>query len=186
MRGRRRFESADFDVRMLAPDPRFVEIDEMDGTAFELALVELFEILGYDDVERIGGYDKGADIVIVKEGERTAVQAKRHSSGVRIDAVRQLVDGMRRYNCPRGLVVTNSFFTEPAVECAEAWGIDLWDRSMLSRFLEGDAPDVDQTVCAECGRSVTSGVTDWCVSRPARYGGNVYCRAHQARSRRSS
>jgi HJR/Mrr/RecB family endonuclease len=33
----------------------------------------------------------------------------------------QLVDGMRRYDCDHALLVTNSFLTEPALECAEAW-----------------------------------------------------------------
>jgi restriction system protein len=106
------------------PDPRFFALDSMDGPAFERAVAELCELLGYE-VELIGGYDKGADLVITKDGERTGVQAKRYSSSVGIAAVRQLIDGMKRYECTRGLVVTNSFFTEQAIECAEAWEVDL-------------------------------------------------------------
>jgi restriction system protein len=93
---------------VLAPDPRFVVLDAMDGAEFERAIAELFELLGYE-VELIGGFDKGADLVITRDGERTGVQAKRYSTAVPIDAVRQLIDGMRRYECTRGLVVTNSF-----------------------------------------------------------------------------
>jgi restriction system protein len=105
---------------VFAADPRFDEIDAMDGTAFELAIVDLLQVLGYDNVERIGGFEKGADILATEEGERIAVQVKRHSTAVGIGAVRQLIDGMKRYGCSRGLVITNSFFTEPAIECAQA------------------------------------------------------------------
>lgn len=155
----------------------------MEGTEFERALAELFELLGYH-VELIGGFDKGADLVITKDGERTGVQAKRYSGAVGIAAVRQLIDGMKRYQCRRGLVVTNSFFTEQAIECAEAWEIDLWDRRELANYVDGAAPDVDTTVCAECDAPVTAGTTKWCLDRPARYGGNVYCRQHQSKSQR--
>ena len=168
---------------MLAEDPRFAHIDAMDGPAFERAVAELFELLGYH-VELIGGYDKGADLVLTKDGERTAVQAKRYSAAVGIDAVRQLIDGRKRYECTQGLVVTNSFFTEQAIECAETWEIDLWDRRTLAEYVDGDPPVVDTTVCAECGSAVTAGVTQWCLDRPARYGGSVYCRTHQAKSKR--
>ena len=58
---------------MLAPDPRFAIIDGLTGKEFEVALVELFESLGYEDVKRIGGYDKGADLTFVANGERVAV-----------------------------------------------------------------------------------------------------------------
>ena len=170
-------------MRVLPNDPRFSRIDAMDGPEFERAVAELFELLGYD-VELIGGYDKGADLVITRDGERTGVQAKRYSSAVPIDAVRQLIDGMRRYECTRGVVVTNSFFTEPAIECAESWEIDLWDRRDLANYVNGEAPDVDTTICAECEVPVSSGTTKWCLDHPSRYSGNVYCRKHQAKSRR--
>lgn len=155
----------------------------MSGPEFERAVGELFELLGYD-VSVIGGFDKGADLVLTKDGERTAVQAKRYSSAVGIAAVRQLIDGIKRYDCSRGLVVTNSFFTDQAVECAEAWDIDLWDRRELAQYVAGEAPIVDTSVCAECGKAVSAGVTAWCLERPARYGGNVYCPGHQRKSRR--
>ena len=168
---------------MLAPDPRFARLDAMSGPEFEAALIDLFELLGYA-VEQTPAFDKGADLVITKDGSRTAVQAKRHGGSVGIDAVRQLVDGMKSYACTRGLVVTNSFFTEQAIECAERWDVDLWDRRELEQYVDGEAPSVDTTVCAECGVSVSAGTTKWCLDHPARYGGNVYCRRHQSKSQR--
>lgn len=149
--------------------------------------MELFGALGHREVTRIGGFDKGADITFVDEaGLKVGVQAKRAAGAVGIAAVRQLIDGMHRYGCDRGIVVTNSFFTEQAIECASDWGtIELWDRRRLADFLAGDAPSVDVTVCAECGRGVSPGVTNWCLGHPARYGGNVYCPRHQRRGARA-
>ena len=155
----------------------------MDGSEFEHKLAELFQILGYE-VERIRGFDKGADLVVTMDGERTAVQAKRSSTSVGITAIRQLLDGRTRYDCNLGLVVTNSFFTPKAVECAEVHGIELWNRHKLSEFLEGDPPVIDLTACADCGASVSAGVTKWCLDHLARYLGNVFCPKHQARSQR--
>jgi predicted RecB family endonuclease len=169
---------------MLAPDPRFDRIDGLDGLEFEAAVAELLQLMGFEQVERVGGFDKGADIIAIRDGVRTAVQVKRWSTPVDLKSVRQLVDGTRRYACEAGLLVTNSFLTEPAVECAEAWGIEVWDRRTLADFLDGEAPDVDTTVCAECKEPVSEGTTSWCLSHPARYSGFVYCRKHQARSQR--
>ena len=169
---------------MLAPDPRFERIDGLDGLEFEAAVVELLALLGFEQVEHIGGFDKGADIVAVRDGVRTAVQAKRWSTAIDLKSVRQLVDGIHRYECTAGLLVTNSFLTKPALECAESWDIEVWDRHTLADFLEGEAPTVDTSLCAECGVRVSAGVTSWCLARPAQYGGAVYCMKHQARSQR--
>jgi restriction system protein len=169
---------------MLAPDPRFERIDGLDGLEFEAAVAELLPLLGFEQVERIGGFDKGADIVAVRDGVRTAVQVKRWSTPIDLKSVRQLVDGTKRYKCATGLLVTNSFLTKPAIECAEEWEIEVWDRHTLADFLEGEAPEIDTTVCAECNERVSEGTTSWCLSNPARYGGLVYCRKHQARSQR--
>ena len=155
----------------------------MDGSEFERALEELFRQLGCD-VERIRGFDKGADLVLTLDGVRTAVQAKRSSTAVGITAVRQLLDGRTRYECTSGRVVTNSFFTEQAVECAKVHGIELWDRRTLGQYVAGDPPDIDLSICADCGASVSAGVTKWCLDHPARFDGNVFCPKHQKRSQR--
>jgi hypothetical protein len=169
---------------MLAPDPRFNEIDAMDGLEFEAAIADLLRLLEFEQVDRVGGFDKGADIVAVRDGERIAVQVKRWSTPVDLKAVRQLIDGIRQYDCERGLLVTNNFLTPPAMQCTETWSIEVWDRRRLAEYLEGDPPDIDTTVCAECGQPISKGTTDWCLSRPSRYGGSVFCRKHQARSQR--
>ena len=169
---------------MFAPDPRFERIDGLDGLEFEAAVVELLPLVGFEQVEHVGGFDKGADIVAVRDGTRTAVQAKRWSTPINLSAVRQLVDGVKRYECEAGLLVTNSFLTKPALECADFWKIEVWDRHTLADFLEGEPPAVDTTVCAECGATVSKGVTAWCLARPAQYGGAVYCMKHQTRSQR--
>ena len=161
---------------MLAPDPRFSEIDAMDGTTFELSVVDLLQVLGYEDVERIGGFEEGTDILATDEGERIAVQAQRQSTPVGISAVRALIEGMKRCGCTKGLVITNSFFTEQAIELADLCRIELWDRKVLSDLVEGEEPRLDRGVCAECGRPVVKGVVD--------YGGAVFCGAHEARAQR--
>jgi HJR/Mrr/RecB family endonuclease len=168
---------------MFPPDPRLAAIDRMDGSEFEQAIADLFQLQGYE-VERIRGFDKGADLVATMGGERTAVQAKRYSTAVGINAIRQLLDGRTRYECSLALAVTNSFFTDQAIECAEVHGIELWNRHKLSEFLEGDAPVIDVTVCADCGAPVSAGVTKWCLDHLGRYLGNVFCPKHQARSQR--
>ena len=132
---------------MLAGDPRFEAIDAMTSKDFEFALVDLFELLQYEDVQRIGTFEDDADLIVVEDGERIAVQAKRASMPVRIETVQRLVDGMRRYGCVRGLIVTNSFFTDEAIAFAREWAIELWDRKILAQYIDGEEPSaraVDQ------------------------------------------
>lgn len=156
----------------------------MDGSEFEVAVAELLEGLGFESVERNRGFDNGADLVATMNGERTAIQAKRWATAVNLEAVRQLLDGIKRYDCTRGLVVTNSFFSEKAVECAGFHGIVLWDRWVLGGLLGGEPPEIDRSVCADCGAPVSKGVTDWCLGHPGRYLGNVFCPKHQKRRNR--
>src|SRR5947208_580350 len=63
------------------------EIDRLSGEQFEQFLEILFERLGYQ-TEVTGRYDQGADLILTREGIRTAVQAKCWKQPVGIEAVR--------------------------------------------------------------------------------------------------
>ena len=156
----------------------------MNGHEFEAALLDLFTMLGYS-VQNTGGYrDKGVDRIATSNGVRTAVQAKRQSSPVRLAGVRAVIDGRKRQGCDRGIVVTNNFFWPQAEQCAAAWGIDLWDRFTLATFLEGPEPLIDRTSCGVCGEQITAGIGAYCFKHRARFQGNLLCMACQKKQYR--
>lgn len=74
------------------------EIDKMSGKEFEDRLVILFRRKGYivTHTGRSTG-DYGVDLVIEKDGIKTAVQAKRHKRLIGEDAVREVFSGMAMY-----------------------------------------------------------------------------------------
>ncbi|AST58573.1 restriction endonuclease [Thermoanaerobacterium thermosaccharolyticum] len=175
------------------------EIDQMDGLTFEKYLQSLFRNLGYR-VERtayIGDY--GADLIVSKDGIRTVVQAKRYSGKANIKAIQEVVASKAKYHCTEAMVVTNSYFTKPAIELAKANGVKLWDRDKLVNALLSIKKDTglddeineiavskeqladmdDNNACAICGKSVSEKVKQYCLSNPQRFGGKVYCYEHQ-------
>jgi restriction system protein len=182
------------------------EIDQMDGATFEHFLGTLFRRLGYRVELTNHRGDYGADLVVTKDGRRTAVQAKRWTKRVGVKAVQEAVASKGYYGCDGALVVANREFTEQARTLARANDVELWGREVLVAKLltvqddqaEGGAPapatptDVpmaepvapptpaaEVATCATCGRSVSAKVRDYCLARPQRFGGLVYCFAHQ-------
>lgn len=108
------------------------EIDKMSGKEFEDRLVILFRRMGYivTHTGRSTG-DYGVDLVVEKDGIKTAVQAKRHKTLIGEDAVREVFSGMAMYKCTKALVVTNSNFTHQAKRLARSNNVELCDRSDL-------------------------------------------------------
>lgn len=110
-------------------------VDAMSWREFERFVGRAFVALGYS-VSHTSRYDDGADVIGVRSDERVAIQAKHRSRGeVRLEAVRQIIDGRVRYDCARAYVVTNRSFNRQAVRAADAHGIELWDRATLLTLL---------------------------------------------------
>jgi len=146
------------------------EIDTLEGRAFERLLGDLFRRLGHE-AELTPFFDHGADIIVFRDGERVAVQAKRASKSVSQDAVQAVVASKPVYDCSGAMVITNSRFTSRARQLAKANGVELWDRRRLEREL--------LSFCNLCEKRVTPKVRMWCLDRPERFGGRVYCFDHQ-------
>ncbi|WP_048117056.1 restriction endonuclease [Methanosarcina barkeri] len=96
------------------------KIDVMEGEYFENFLKSVFENLGYSvkGTKRTG--DQGADLILSKDMIKIAVQVKRYSSKVSNKAVQEVVASKVLYKCTEGLVVTNNYFTNSAIELAKA------------------------------------------------------------------
>lgn len=107
-------------------------VDAMEGTRFEEFLAGLFSHMGYR-IQLVGNsHDFGADLVLTSRRKRIVVQAKRYTGNVGIAAVQEVLGAVQYYHGTRGMVVTNSGFTESARELAARSDIELWDRQRLA------------------------------------------------------
>ncbi len=124
-------------VRSVRRRRRMGMMDEMEGHDFEYYCADLLEKQGFLEVEVTrGSGDFGVDILAEKEGVTYAVQCKRYNGPVGVDAVLRTYAGRDYYGCMVGAVMTNQYFTAPAVEAAKKLHILLWDRGYVDGILE--------------------------------------------------
>ncbi|MCM1188969.1 MAG: restriction endonuclease [bacterium] len=113
------------------------DIDLMEGHDFEYYCAELLRRHGFQEVEVTrGSGDYGIDILAEKDGVTYAVQCKCYASPVGVKAVQEAYAGRDYYDRMVGAVLTNQYFTQPAVEAAKKLKILLWDRGYLESMLE--------------------------------------------------
>ena len=111
------------------------EIDSMDGHDFEYYCAEILRRNGYTHVEVTpASGDQGVDVLAVKNGKSYAIQCKRYSNDLDNTPIQEVVTGRMVYGCDYGVVMTNQYFTDSAVEAARATGTILWDRDELMRM----------------------------------------------------
>ncbi len=114
---------------------RIEDVDLLNGYEFEGFLKNLFVKMGYQvEQTRLSG-DQGADLVVVKFGEKIVIQAKCYSGKVGNYAVQEIFASMNLYKAQKGMVVTNSYFTPAAFELAEANNVELVDRDGLEELI---------------------------------------------------
>ena len=112
-------------------------LDEMEGHDFEYFCAELLEQNGFIDVEVTkGSGDYGVDVLAEKDGVTYAVQCKRYDGPVGVKAVQEAYAGRDYYDRMVGAVMTNQYFTEPAVAASRKLKILLWDRGYLETMME--------------------------------------------------
>jgi len=124
-------------ARLLRESWRGKALDEMDGRDFEFFCADLLEQKGFLDVEVTkGSGDFGIDILAEKDGVTYAIQCKRYEEPVGVKAVQEAYAGREYYDRMVGAVMSNQYFTEPAVAAAKKLKILLWDRGYLEEMLE--------------------------------------------------
>ncbi len=112
--------------------PHELPMDEMEGHDFEYYCADLLKANGFLEVEVTkGSGDFGADILAEKDGVTYAVQCKCYDKPIGVKAVQEVYAGRDYYDRMVGVVMTNQYFTQPAVELARKLNIMLWDRGYL-------------------------------------------------------
>ncbi len=89
---------------------------------FERAIGELFTALGYERLRRVGGAgDLGIDLIgCDPDGRTVVVQCKRYGLGNRVGspAIQSFLGMIVHHGAERGVVVTTSDYTAPAIDLA--------------------------------------------------------------------
>lgn len=111
------------------------EIDEMKGVVFEEYLGALLQAKGYKaEVTKASG-DYGADLILRKDREKIVVQAKRYKKTVGVRAVQEIVSAKSYYKADACWVITNNYFTQPAIKLAKVNGVRLINREELITWM---------------------------------------------------
>ena len=111
--------------------------DSMDGIEFERYLKYLFEKNGYRACMTPTTNDYGADLILHDANKKIVVQAKRYRSKIGIKAVQEVIGACSYYQADKGMVVTNSYFTQQAIDLSIRAGIILIDRDGLIALTKG-------------------------------------------------
>jgi restriction system protein len=111
------------------------EIDQMSGKQFEQYLGQLFKAQGYSVKFKQDSGDFGADLVLMKDGRRVVVQAKRYQKRVGIKVVQEVQAAIAHYGASEGWGVSNSDFTEAAYSLAKSNGVRLINRNVLMNMI---------------------------------------------------
>ena len=112
-------------------------LDDLEGHEFEYFCAKLLKESGFIEVEVTkGSGDYGVDILAEKDGVTYAVQCKCYTDPVGVKAVQEAYAGRDYYDRMVGAVMTNQYFTAPAVNAARKLKILLWDRGYLENMME--------------------------------------------------
>nr|WP_289038131.1 restriction endonuclease [uncultured Allobacillus sp.] len=114
------------------------DVDQMSGKDFEHFLLPIYMSQGYSgEVTRSSG-DFGADLILRGFKEVVVVQAKRYDilRKVGISAVNEVVGAAGYYNATKKIVITNSTFTDAAIQTAIRNQVILLDRGDLIKLIK--------------------------------------------------
>ena len=108
--------------------------DVENGYEFEEYVAKLYQRLGFETTVTRKSGDQGADIIAKRNGRKYIIQAKFYNSPVGNKAVQEVVAALAMYQADYGIVVTNSTYTQSAIELAKANDVELIDKKRIEEI----------------------------------------------------
>lgn len=116
------------------------DIDKIHPNLFEASIAALYKNQGFDVHLTPYSNDKGADVVVIKNGENYIIQAKQTKSLVGNDAIQEICTAKKYYeNIFKEqfnlLTITNNYYSSSATILAKSNNIELMNRGHLENLL---------------------------------------------------
>jgi len=116
-----------------------LNIDTMDGYEFEYFVGNLLRKMGFEVEQTALSGDGGVDIIahsheLIFKG-KYLVQCKRYTGTIGEPTIRDLYGVVLSQNANKGILITNSFFTQQAKHFAEGKNIELLDGNELNTLI---------------------------------------------------
>ena len=130
---------------------RFVEqLCSIDWFQFEKVIAAVYRKLGYTVTRRGGANpDGGIHLIIVKAGERAAIQCKQWKTwNVGVRTVREFLGAMTDVGIKRGILVTLCGYTAEAKRLADKHGIKMVEETGLAKLLQATNAGCDPNIIA--------------------------------------
>lgn len=148
-------ENDDFSIKLFNENESSTEsnqfsldaCDKMDGWEFENYCAGLLRLNGFKKViVTRGSGDHGIDITATMWGAKFDLQCKRYNGAVSNKAVQEVYTGYTYYDLQVPVIITNSYFTQQAIEEATKTGVQLWDGNKLEELIQ-KANSLHKTKC---------------------------------------
>lgn len=114
------------------------QLRSIDWFQFEKVVALVYRKLGYS-VTRCGGAnpDGGIDLIIEKDGQRSAVQCKQWKTWkVGVKSVREFLGALTHAKIQKGIFITLNGYSGDAKRLADEHGIEIVNQTGLARMLE--------------------------------------------------
>lgn len=112
-----------------------VDVQNMDNERLQQYIRKLLQHHGFRVESNNNPGNSTLDIVARKNGIKYAVQVKRQISAISKEAVINAIAEKNRHNCNAAIVITNSYFTNDAIQLARSEGCKLVDRDDLAVWI---------------------------------------------------
>lgn len=114
------------------------QLRAIDWFQFEKLVALAYRKLGYTVTRRGGANpDGGIDLVIEKDGQRSAIQCKQWKSwNVGVKAVREFLGALTDAGISKGIFITLCGYTGDAKQLAEKHGIEIVNEAGLAKMIE--------------------------------------------------
>ena len=121
------------------------QLRSIDWFQFEKLVALVYRKHGYDVARRGGANpDGGIDLVIEKDGQRSAVQCKQWKTwNVGVKAMREFLGALIDAEIQKGIFITLCGYSAEAKQLAEKHGIEIVNETGLARMLESTDAESD-------------------------------------------